>query len=144
MTEINPLNSSESSHPSNPSNDSSSPYYLHPRDNPDSLLVSEIFVGDNYIAWSRSITMALTVKNKDQSAKKMIGIAFEKYGLYHLSQITSKEATCNQPQFNSSSFASAITQTQLDIWHYRLGHVSNSRLPSLRQIEPSISLDSTN
>ncbi|XP_042941215.1 uncharacterized protein LOC122275959 isoform X1 [Carya illinoinensis] len=43
---------------------SSSPYYLHPNDNPGALLVSEIFSGDNYIAWSRSITMALTVKNK--------------------------------------------------------------------------------
>ena len=47
----------------NPSDDSSSPYYLHPSDNPGALLVSEIFVGDNYIAWSRSITIALTVKN---------------------------------------------------------------------------------
>ncbi|KAF5441887.1 hypothetical protein F2P56_037152, partial [Juglans regia] len=48
----------------NPSDDSSSPYYLHPSDNPGALLVSEIFTGDNYIAWSRSITIALTVKNK--------------------------------------------------------------------------------
>ncbi|KAF5471727.1 hypothetical protein F2P56_008500 [Juglans regia] len=64
MTEVNPLNSSESSRPTNPSDDSSSPYYLHPSDNPGSLLDSEIFVGDNYITWSRSITMALTIKNK--------------------------------------------------------------------------------
>ncbi|KAF5459716.1 hypothetical protein F2P56_019638, partial [Juglans regia] len=48
----------------NPSDDSSSPYYLHPSDNPGALLVSEIFNGANYVAWSRSISIALTVKNK--------------------------------------------------------------------------------
>ncbi|XP_042961358.1 uncharacterized protein LOC122296040 [Carya illinoinensis] len=63
MAEENSLNSSASSRILNPSDDSSSPYYLHPSDNPGSLLVSEIFAGDNYIAWSRSITIALTVKN---------------------------------------------------------------------------------
>ncbi|KAF5449041.1 hypothetical protein F2P56_029529, partial [Juglans regia] len=44
--------------------DSSSCYYLHPSDNPGVLLVSEIFTGENYIAWSRSMLIALTVKNK--------------------------------------------------------------------------------
>ncbi|KAF5445279.1 hypothetical protein F2P56_034343 [Juglans regia] len=48
----------------NPSDDSSSSYYLHPSDNPGALLVSEIFTGENYIAWSRSLPIALTVKNK--------------------------------------------------------------------------------
>ena len=48
----------------NLSYDSSSCYYLHPSDNPGALLVSEIFTGENYIAWSRSMSIALTVKNK--------------------------------------------------------------------------------
>ncbi|KAF5469796.1 hypothetical protein F2P56_010356 [Juglans regia] len=48
----------------NLSDDSSSCYYLHPSDNPGVLLVSEIFTGENYIAWSRSMLIALTVKNK--------------------------------------------------------------------------------
>ncbi|RVX08728.1 Retrovirus-related Pol polyprotein from transposon RE1 [Vitis vinifera] len=48
----------------NLSDDSSSCYYLHPSDNPGALLVSEIFTGENYIAWSRSMSIALTVKNK--------------------------------------------------------------------------------
>ncbi|XP_042977221.1 uncharacterized protein LOC122308118 [Carya illinoinensis] len=56
--------SDDSSPLGNPSDDSSSSYYLHPSDNPGALLVSEIFSGDNYVAWSRSITIALTVKNK--------------------------------------------------------------------------------
>ena len=48
--------------PINSSDDSSSPYYLHPSDNPSALLVSEIFNGENYAAWSRLIVIALTVK----------------------------------------------------------------------------------
>ena len=52
--------------PINPSDDSSSPYYLHPSDNPNALLVLEIFNGENYVAWSCSIIIALTVKNKVQ------------------------------------------------------------------------------
>ncbi|KAF5459711.1 hypothetical protein F2P56_019633, partial [Juglans regia] len=79
----------------------------------------------------------------DQSTKKMIGIAFEKHGLYHLSQAISKDVACTQPNYNSSSFVSAITLSQLDPWHHRLGHVSNSRLPFLKQLEPSISFNSS-
>jgi hypothetical protein len=37
---------------------------LHPSDNPGALLVSKIFTGENYIAWSRSMSIALTVKHK--------------------------------------------------------------------------------
>ena len=48
----------------NLSDDSSSCYYLHPSDNPGALLVSEVFTGENYIAWGRSMAIALTVKNK--------------------------------------------------------------------------------
>ncbi|XP_057976054.1 uncharacterized protein LOC131163475 [Malania oleifera] len=48
----------------NSSDDSSSVYYLHPSDNLGALLVSEILTGANYVAWSRSISIALTVKNK--------------------------------------------------------------------------------
>ena len=46
----------------NPSDDSSSPYYLHPSDNLGALLVSEIFNGENCVAWSSSIVIALSVK----------------------------------------------------------------------------------
>jgi len=36
----------------NLSDDSSSSYYLHHSNNPSGLLVSEIFTGENYNAWS--------------------------------------------------------------------------------------------
>ncbi|XP_042976306.1 uncharacterized protein LOC122307472 [Carya illinoinensis] len=48
----------------NPCDDSSSQYYLHPSNNTGALLVTEIFTGENYIASSRFISIALTVKNK--------------------------------------------------------------------------------
>lgn len=45
--------------------DPSSPYYLHPSDNPGALIVAEQFSGENYASWSRAILMALSVKNKN-------------------------------------------------------------------------------
>jgi hypothetical protein len=57
-------NGSSNASVQNLSDDSSSCDYLHPFDNPGALLVFEIFTGENYIAWSRSMSTALTVKNK--------------------------------------------------------------------------------
>lgn len=41
-----------------------SPYYLHPSDNPGTVLVSQLLTGDNYPTWRRAIRMALSAKNK--------------------------------------------------------------------------------
>lgn len=48
----------------NLSNDSFGPHLLHPKQNLGALLISEVLTGENYIAWSKSISIALTVKNK--------------------------------------------------------------------------------
>ncbi|XP_078160840.1 uncharacterized protein LOC144556253 [Carex rostrata] len=42
----------------------SSPYYIHPSDNPGAILVSQTLTGDNYASWKRSMTVALGAKNK--------------------------------------------------------------------------------
>ncbi|XP_042005706.1 uncharacterized protein LOC121754408 [Salvia splendens] len=47
-----------------PIEDSSSPYYLHPSDNPSFQLVPHVLIGSNYINWSRSVTKTLLAKNK--------------------------------------------------------------------------------
>ncbi|XP_042012210.1 uncharacterized protein LOC121760635 [Salvia splendens] len=47
-----------------PMEDSSSPYYLHPSDNPSFQLVPHVLIGSNYINWSRSVTTTLLAKNK--------------------------------------------------------------------------------
>lgn len=48
----------------NPVSDPSSPYYMHPNENPGAPLVSKLLTGDNYHAWSRSMTIGLKTKNK--------------------------------------------------------------------------------
>lgn len=48
----------------NPLEDPSSPYYLHPSEGPGLQLVSHPLTSDNYPSWSRSIIIALTIKNK--------------------------------------------------------------------------------
>ena len=63
----------------------SSPYYLHNRDSPGLLLVSQPLIGENYNTWSRSMTMALYAKNKLQ---------FVDGSLPHLS-------TMNGPEFRA-------------------------------------------
>ena len=76
--------------------------------------------------------------------EKMIGIALEKKGLYHLIPTSSLAKTCNSFQFNSAHLALSSIHKHLDIWHYRLGHVSSSRFHSLKQIDSTIILDHTN
>lgn len=46
----------------NPTDDPTSHYFLHPSDS--ALIVSELFIGENYTSWSRSISIACSVKNK--------------------------------------------------------------------------------
>ncbi|XP_075499955.1 uncharacterized protein LOC142538526 [Primulina tabacum] len=61
-----PGNQSESSRSIGQSaiDDPMSPYFLHHSDNPDLVLVSQSLTGDNYSSWSRSMKIALSVKNK--------------------------------------------------------------------------------
>ncbi|XP_042056126.1 uncharacterized protein LOC121800672 [Salvia splendens] len=47
-----------------PAEDTSSPYSLHPSDNPGVVLVPQQLIGSNYTTWSRSFTTALLAKNK--------------------------------------------------------------------------------
>ncbi|XP_075492646.1 uncharacterized protein LOC142530717 [Primulina tabacum] len=61
-----PGNQSESSRSIDQSviDDPMSPYFLHHSDNPDLVLVSQSLTGDNYSSWSRSMKIALSMKNK--------------------------------------------------------------------------------
>lgn len=44
--------------------DPSSPYHIHPSENPSSVSIYPTLDGNNYHSWSRSIRMALISKNK--------------------------------------------------------------------------------
>ncbi|XP_030504972.1 uncharacterized protein LOC115719940 [Cannabis sativa] len=49
----------------NPLEDPANPYYLHHGDNPGHTLVSQPLTGqDNYVAWSKAMQLAISVKNK--------------------------------------------------------------------------------
>lgn len=68
-----------------------------------------------------------------------IGLGKEKGGLFYLQ---------NNPDFTSvfrSSFSIvSIKAPSTDVWHYRLGHPSQSRLDLLKPLLPNISLHSNN
>ncbi|XP_020991964.1 uncharacterized protein LOC110278129 [Arachis duranensis] len=50
--------------PSNLTQDTTNPYYIHPSENPTSVLVTPVLTGNNYHSWKRSFTMAIISKNK--------------------------------------------------------------------------------
>lgn len=47
-----------------PFNHYANPYFIHHSDNTSMVFVSDLLTDENYISWSRSMTIALTVKNK--------------------------------------------------------------------------------
>ncbi|KAK6115273.1 hypothetical protein DH2020_007542 [Rehmannia glutinosa] len=48
----------------NPADDFTLPYFLHPSDNPSAIIDYEPFTRENYVSWSRSVVVALNVKNE--------------------------------------------------------------------------------
>lgn len=44
--------------------DNDSAFFVHPREGPNSLIVSPKLDGSNYLAWNRSMKRALGTKNK--------------------------------------------------------------------------------
>lgn len=46
-------------------NDPNSPYYLHYGDNTGMQIMSVVLNEENYATWSHTVTMALSVKNKE-------------------------------------------------------------------------------
>lgn len=45
-------------------NSANYPYYFHHSNNHGLVLVSQVFTGENYASWSRSMIISLSVKNK--------------------------------------------------------------------------------
>ncbi|KAK3193185.1 hypothetical protein Dsin_024495 [Dipteronia sinensis] len=66
-------------------NDASSPYFLHHSDNPGLVLVSQPLIEENYASWSRSMLIALSVKNK----LRFIDGSIPKHGYSDLIQLNS-------------------------------------------------------
>jgi hypothetical protein len=72
---------------------------------------------------------------------KTIGLGKEHNGLYYL-QISDSVHADSTPRVFSTSVK--IPSSFADIWHYRLGHPSSSRISLIHNLVPSIPFDSNN
>ncbi|XP_050217401.1 uncharacterized protein LOC126668239 [Mercurialis annua] len=68
---------------------------------------------------------------------KKIGLAKKKAGLHHLAPIFA-DSDANSKSVKSCFSTSVSSIDSNTIWHYRLGHLSNSRIKILHFINPSI------
>jgi len=50
--------------PRNPNHDPTSPYYLHPSDNPGAVITSIVFGDENYDLWGKAVRNLFMAKNK--------------------------------------------------------------------------------
>jgi hypothetical protein len=72
----------------------------------------------------------------------MIGLAEKKDGLYHLIQSDKRQIPPSLRLPNFSISANNVYLSENALWHFRLGHLSNSRLALLKSTFPSITFDS--
>lgn len=80
---------------------------------------------------------------QEQKSLKMIGLGESRDGLYYLTQ-TNKE--CASSNYNISSIFSSANNVHIPenaIWHFRLGHLSSSRIALLHSQFPFIVNDSS-
>lgn len=69
---------------------------------------------------------------------KMIGVGRENDGLFHLLD----SPVLPSPVISAHSLS--VKQVSSDVWHFRLGHLSDSRIKLLSQYDPSISVNTNN
>ena len=72
---------------------------------------------------------------------RTIGVAKEEAGLFYLlpENEVSSNAAASVPSFHKHVSFNSIKEPTCDLWHYRLGHPSNSRIRLLQSIVPAIS-----
>ncbi|CAI0399489.1 unnamed protein product, partial [Linum tenue] len=81
-------------------------------------------------ALNRDVSLCLTFFSdvcliQDMQLRRMTGSAKLSHGLYHLEQ----PVDTSQPKHFS-----AATSQDFDVWHFRLGHVSHSKVPLLKNL----------
>jgi hypothetical protein len=78
---------------------------------------------------------------------KTIGLGKEKCGLFHLllhnaSKLRSSISISTSTNASSSTLSSPFKYASTNVWYYRLGHISNSRINLLHSLIPSIECNS--
>ncbi|KAA8537887.1 hypothetical protein F0562_027533 [Nyssa sinensis] len=132
---------------SNLIDNASSPYFLHHGDSPGAVLVSQPLTGDNYSTWSRSMSMALSAKNK---------LGFIDGSISRPSQQTDKLfdtwSRCNNMVLSwilnsvSKDLATSIIfiDTAAAVWKDLKERFSQSNAPRIFQLQQAISSLSQN
>ncbi|KAK2450734.1 putative mitochondrial protein [Trifolium repens] len=93
--------------------------------------VSQLCKASNYVLSFNGIQCSI----QDQITKKMIGFANASNGLYYL-QLKDEDVTVNTTDGSNS-----ISIREQAIWHFRLGHLSNTRIQLLHKQFPYITVD---
>ena len=72
------------------------------------------------------------------STKKMIGTVDVESGLYKLKTTSNHHNSTPLAVLNPSNYANSCTKILIDIWHCRLGHLSNERMLAMKQYYPNL------
>ncbi|KAK8360188.1 hypothetical protein V6Z11_A04G147600 [Gossypium hirsutum] len=97
----------------------SSPYYLHPNENPSLILVSPALNSSNYHSWSRAMRLALLSKNKLQFVDGSITVPSDTDSLYPAwERCNTMVISWLNHSISSFIFSSVLwVNTAFDIWN---------------------------
>ena len=100
-------------------NDPSSPYYLHPNENPALVLVSSLLTEQNYHSWSRSLKMAFISKNKMKFLDGTIPVLDETDPTYFAGQRYNKMLLSWLSRAVSPDIAESVLMSDraVDVWN---------------------------
>jgi hypothetical protein len=93
--------------------------------------VSQLCKNSNYVLTFDGIQCSI----QDQKSKMMIGFANESNGLYYL------KLKDEDVHVNTTDGSNTTSIPEQAIWHFRLGHLSNTRLQLLHRQFPYITVD---
>jgi hypothetical protein len=124
----------------------SSPFYLHHGDSPGTLLVSQPLVGNNYHTWKRSMSMALSAKNKlgfiDGSLQKPSADSPEAFAWGRCNNMVLSWILNSVSQEISSSII--YIESAQEMWNDIKERFSQSNGPRIFQLQKAISALSQN
>ncbi|KAF5456396.1 hypothetical protein F2P56_025885 [Juglans regia] len=131
-----PFVSSSSSDPS----DSSSLYYLHRRDGPGSIIVTQVLIGDNYHTWRKSMLMTLSANNKVGFVDGSIAKPLDTYSLFH------SWTKCNNMimswlfnyLFKEIDASVIYVESAMEVWYDLQGCFPRGNGPRIFQLQKSI------
>ncbi|XP_050216130.1 uncharacterized protein LOC126667211 [Mercurialis annua] len=116
----------------------SSPYYLHPSENPSLILVSPLMNGQNYHSWARSMCMCLLSKNKLKFVDGSIAVPAKSDSLFSVWERCNTMVLSWILRSLTPSIAQSILwiDNALDVWkdlHDRFSQGNVTRISDLQE-----------